>query len=215
MGRSIVFAISLASLLLPFSSQSQLQILVSTGATFTKDIKYNNSTGHINTTTTGSMALVYKLNSSFGIELKYSGYRRPTSYLNSELDDIVRIYTTSKIIFRCVMTGVNYYLPLKGIQPFLGIAAGASYVQTTETIPPSFKINFNWGLQTGIEFNLSKLVALRLDAMAIFIPGVSNKSPFFNVAPNGSGFPSFVIGSPSKATFAQQNVNFGIIVKLE
>lgn len=215
MRRNIVFAVSLASLLLPFSGQSQLQILVSTGATFTKDIKYNNSTGHINTTTTGSMALVYKLNSSFGIELKYSGYRRPTSYLNSEVDDIVRIYTTSKIIFRRVLTGVNYYIPLKSIQPFLGIVVGASYVETTETGPPSFKVNFNWGLQTGVEFNVSELVALRLDATAIFIPGVSNKSSFFNVAANGSGFPSFIIGNSSKATISQQNINIGILLNLD
>jgi hypothetical protein len=163
---------------------------------------------------TASMGFSYKLDSTFGIELKFSSLLSPTSYLNNDTSDIVKIYTTSRIVFQRILAGFNYYLPLKGIQPFLGLVAGVSYVRTTETAPESSIANFNWGFHSGATLNINKLMALRLDACVVFIPNVSNNTSYFNVASDGSGFPSFIIGDPSSATITQWNINLGLLINL-
>ncbi len=139
---------------------------------------------------------------------------RPTSYFSNDSDNTVKIYTTSHIVLQRILAGFNYYLPLKGIQPFIGLAAGASYAQTTETAPQSFIYNFNWGFQTGATLNIAKSMALRLDGWAVFIPNVSNNTSYFNAAADGSGFPSFIIGNPSRATITQWNINVGLLINL-
>jgi len=195
-------------------SQSRFQFSVSGGPTFTSNIGYKNSTGHINTAMTGSLAFIYRPDSTFGFEIKFSSLVNPTSYLNNDTSNIVKIYTTSHIVFQRILAGLNYYLPLKGIQPFLGLVTGASYAQTTETAPESSIINFNWGFQTGASLKIAKSMALRLDVCAVFIPNVSNNTSYFNVAANGSGFPSFIIGNPSRATITQLNINLGLLINL-
>jgi len=209
-----IFLVLMISLQFPAISQSRFQLSVSGGPTFTSNIEYNNCTGHINTAMTGSLALIYRPDSAFGIEFKISSLGHPTSYLNNDTSNTVKIYTTSKIVFQRILAGFNYYLPFKGIQPFLGLVAGASYAQTTQTAPQSSIINFNWGFQTGASLNLAKSIALRLDASAVFIPNVSNNTSYFNVAADGSGFPSFIIGNPSRATITQWNINLGLLINL-
>lgn len=195
-------------------SQSRFQFAVSGGPTFTPNIGYKNCTGHINTAMTGSFAFIYQPDSSFGIELKFSSLSHPTSYLNNDTNNTVKIYTTSHIVLEHILVRFNYYLPLKGIQPFIGLAAGASYAQTTETAPQSSIVSFNWGFQIGTTLNIAKSIALRLDGCAVFIPNVSNNTSYFNVAAGGSGFPSFIIGNPSRATIAQVNINLGLLINL-
>jgi hypothetical protein len=162
---------------------------------------------------TGSLAIIYRPRSTFGIELKFSG-AHPKSYLNNDTENVVKVYTSSHIVFQRILAGFNYYLPLKNVQPFLGLVAGASYAQTTETAPESSIINFNWGFQSGATLNIAKGMGLRLDASAVFIPNVSNNSSYFNVASDGSGFPSFIIGNPSSATITQWNINLGLLINL-
>jgi hypothetical protein len=203
----------LISLKFPAISQSRLQLSVSAGPTFTSKIKYYNCTGYINTAMTGSLALIYRIDSTFGIELKFSA-SHPTSYLDNDANNTLKVYTTSNITFQRILAGFNYYIPQKGFQPFVGLVAGASYAQTTETAPESSIINFNWGFQTGATFNIAKPIALRLDACAVFIPNVPNNSSFFNVAADGSGFPGFIIGNPSKANITQWNINLGLLFNL-
>lgn len=197
------------------NSQARFQLAVSGGPTFTKDIQFRNCTGHINTTITNSVSFLYRLDSTFGLELKYSSLNRPTSYLNYDADNIVKVYTTSRIIFQRLLTGINYHFPLKPVQPFIGVLAGASYIETTETYPNSSLYSFNWGLQAGAALNISKSIALRLDGSIIFIPNVSNKSSYFNVSADGSGFPSFILDSPSKANISQTNINLGLLINLD
>lgn len=160
-------------------SQSRFQLAVSGGPTFTNNIGYNNCTGHINTAMTGSLAFIYRPDTSFGIELKFLSLSNPTSYLDNDTNNTVKIYTTSHIIFQRILAGFNYYLPLKGIQPFIGFAAGASYAQTTETTPQSSIVSFNWGFQIGAALNITKSIALQLDGCAVFIPKVSNNTFLF------------------------------------
>jgi hypothetical protein len=209
-----VLLVLLISLQSSAISQSKFQLLVAGGPTFTSDIKYNNCTGHINTTLTGSLGLIYRPDSTFGIELKFSGLLHPTSYLNNDTDYTVKAYTTSHIVFQRVLAGFNYYLPVKGIQPFLGLIAGASFAQTTAISPESSIYNFNWGFQAGATLNIAKSTALRLDACTVFIPNVYNNSSYFNGAADGTGFPSFIIGDPSKATITQWNINLGLVINL-
>jgi len=118
-------------------SQSNLQVLVSGGPTFTPKIKYNNSAGYISTVVTGSLGLVYRPVSTFGFELKFSDLSHPTSYLKNDTSNTVKIYTTSQIVLQRILAGFNYYLPLKSIKPFLGVITGATYAQTTQTAPQS------------------------------------------------------------------------------
>lgn len=210
----ITLFVLLIGLHFPAISQSRFQLSVSGGPTFTSNIGYDNCTGHINTTMTGSLALIYRPDSAFGIELKFSDLAHPTSFLNNDTSNIVKIYTTSKIVFQRILAGFNYYLPLKSIQPFLGLIVGASYAQTTETAPQSSIINFNWGFQSGATLNIAKSIALQLDACTIFIPNVSNNTSYFDVAADGSGFPSFIIGNPSRATITQWNINLGLLFNL-
>lgn len=211
--REILFALLLLTGF-PAIGQSRFQLAISGGPTFTSDIKYKNCTGHINTATTASFALIYRPDPSFGIELKFSSLMHPTSYLNSDTNNIVKIYTTSHIVLQHILAGFNYYLPLKPVQPFIGIAAGASYAQTTETAPQSSIYNFSWGFQTGATLNITKSIALLLEGCAVFTPNVSNNTSYFDVGADGSGFPSFIIGDPSKATITQWNINLGVLINL-
>ena len=192
-------------------SQSKFQLLLAGGPTFTPDIKYENATGHINTAMTGSLGISYRPIDAIGIELKYSGLYHPRSYLNNETDNRVKIYTSSRIVMQNIMGGFNYYLPLRRIQPFLGVLAGATYVQTTETAPESSIINFTWGLQAGAAMKLTKLLTLRLDASRLIIPNISNNSSYFGIAADGSGFPSFVIEKPSRADIKHYSINLGLL----
>lgn len=198
----------------PAKSQPSLQLSVSGGPTFTSDIEYNNSTGHIKTAITGSLGLLYLPSSVFGIEFKISVLSHPTSYLNNDTSNIVRIYTTSQIVFQRILAGFNYYLPLKNIKPFVGLLGGASYVYENHFYPYSSLIKFNWGFQIGTSINISKLLAVRVDACEIYIPNVPNNSTFFGDAADGSGFPSFIIGNPSRVTITQWNINLGLLINL-
>jgi hypothetical protein len=56
------------------------------------------------------------------------------------------------------------------------------------------------------------LIALKLGGYVLLTPGVYNNTSYFNVAADGSGFPSFAIGDPSKATITQWSMNIGIVV---
>src|SRR5450631_1951356 len=98
-----VLLLLLISLQFPAISQSRFQISVSGGPTFTSKIGYNNCTGHINTAMTGSLALIYRPDSTFGIELRFSGLSHPTSYLNNDTSNTVKIYTTSQIVFQRIL----------------------------------------------------------------------------------------------------------------
>lgn len=164
---------------------------------------------------TGSLGLLYRPDSTFGIEVKFSGLSRPTSYLKNDTSNTVKTYTTSRIVLQRILAGFNYYLPFKGINPFMGVAVGATYAQTTQTAPQSSIINFTWGFQTGATLNIASTVALRLDAYAVFIPNVSNNTSYFDVAADGSGFPSFIVGNPSRATITQWNVSVGLLINLD
>ena len=96
------FAVLLLSLLFLHASslcQSRFQVLLSGGPTFTPEIKYQNSTGHINTAATAALSLIYHPVSALGIELKYGGLVSPLSYLNHETDASVKAYTISPLLF--------------------------------------------------------------------------------------------------------------------
>jgi hypothetical protein len=58
------------------------------------------------------------------------------------------------------------------------------------------------------------LIALKLNGYVLKTPGVYNNTSYFDVADDGSGFPSFIVGNPSKATITQWNLNIGIVVNL-
>lgn len=214
MKKSISFLVFLIFVQYTANSQARFQLAISGGPTFTKDIQFRNCNGHINSTITSSVSFLYLPDSTFGIELKYSSLNRPTSYLNYNADNTVKVYTTSRVIFERLLTGFNYYLPIKPIQPFIGLLAGASYIETTETYPNSSLYSFNWGFQAGATVNISKSIALRLDGSLIFIPNVSNKSSYFNLSADGSGFPSFILNDPSKANITQTNINLGLLINL-
>ena len=194
--------------------QSRWQFSLDLGPTFTSDIQYKNSAGHINTVMTVSPAFTYFPISTLGIELKYSGMSKPLSYLDNKTNERVKDYTTSHITLSRFLTGLNFYLPLKNVKPFLGILAGASYAEENDYSPYSHLINFNWGFQMGATLNINSLIALRLDASKIYVQNVPNNSAFFGTAADGGGFPSFIIGNPSKATIKQLNVNFGLILNI-
>ncbi len=210
----IIAFIVLVSLPATSICQSRFQFLLSGGATFTPACKFQNSTGHINTAATGSLAFIYHPIATIGIELKYSNLSNPLSYLNNTKSETVRIYTSSHITFQRVLTGLNYYLPLKNIKPFIGLLGGASYVEQQQKYPYSSMFKFNWGFQIGASFNINKLLAVRFDASEIYIPNVPNNSAFFGDPANDSGFPSFIIGNPSTATIKQLNVNLGLMINL-
>jgi hypothetical protein len=209
-----VLLVLLVSLRFPAISQSSLQLSVSGGPTFTSNIEYNNSTGHINAAITGSLGLIYRPNSVFGIEFKISSLANPTSYLNNDTSNTVKIYTTSQIVFQRILAGLNYYLPLKSIKPFIGLIGGASYVEENRASPYSSLIKFNWGFQIGASININKILAVRLDACEIYIPNVPNNSTFFGDTKDDSGFPSFIIGNPSSATITQWNIDLGLLINL-
>ena len=210
-----IFLVLMITLQFPAISQPCFQLSVSGGATFTSNIEYNNCTGRINTAMTGSLALIYRPDSAFGIEFKISSLGHPTSYLNNDTSNTVKIYTTSNIVFQRVLVGLNYYLPLKRIKPFIGLLGGASYVEENRASPYSSLIKFNWGFQIGASINIDKILALRLDACEIYIPNVPNNSTFFGNTKDDSGFPSFIIGNPSSATITQWNINLGLLINLK
>jgi hypothetical protein len=205
---------ALTGLHLSASGQSPLALSFSVGPTITPKISYSDCTGHITAATSFSLGMIFRPDSAIGIEVKFISLSNPTSYLKNDKDNTVEAYTRSAIVFDRFLLGFNYYFPLRGIYPFLGIVAGGSHVQTTQTAPQNSITNFNWGLQTGASLKLAKALALRLDACLIFIPNVSDNSTYFGVAADGSGFPSFIIGAPSVAAITQWNINLGIVISL-
>jgi hypothetical protein len=201
-----------AGLYLPAASQPRMQLGIDIGPTFTSQIRYQNCTGHIDPAITASFAFLYRANSFFELELKFSNLIHPTSYLNNDSDNTVKIYTTSHIVLQHLLTGFNFFVPSKHIHPYIGLLLGASYAQTKEIAPESHIFSFTWGFQTGVTLNLSGLIALKLGGYVLLTPGVYNNTSYFNVAADGSGFPSFAIGDPSKATITQWSMNIGIVV---
>ena len=159
----------LICLSLTTKSQSHLQPGVSGGPAFTTNIGYKNCTGNINTSMTGSIAFIYHPDSLFGIELKFSSLLNPTSCLNNDTSNTVKIYTTSHIVFQRILAGFNYYLPLKSIRPFIGLVAGASFAQTTETAPQSSIVSFNLGFQSGATLNIATSIALQSGGCVVLI----------------------------------------------
>ena len=212
--RKIALLYLLVILFLTATSQSRMQLSIDAGPTFTSTIRYQNCTGHIEPAITPSFALLYKVNSYFGLELKFASLIGPTSYLNNDSDKIVKIYTTSHIVLQHLLAGFNYFVPSKRIHPYVGLLLGGSYAETKEIEPQSFIYNFSVGFQTGATLNLSSLLALKLNGYVLKTPGVYNNTSYFDVANDGSGFPSFIVGDPSKATITQWNINIGILVNL-
>ena len=210
-----VFVLCLAQIFLHIipACQTHWQFSLCMGPTLTSDIRYQNSTGHIRTLFTVSPAFTYYPLQTLGIELKYSGMSKALSYLDNKGNETLRQYTTSHIDLYRITTGLNFYLPLKRIKPFFGILAGASYAEEDNYYPNS-QTKFNWGFQFGATLNISKLVALRLDGSKIYIPNVFNNSLFWGGYRAGGDSPSYLIGTPSKATIKQLNVNFGLILNM-
>ena len=192
-------------------SQSKFQLLVAGGASFTPAIKYESAAGRINTAMTGSLGVSYRPVPAIGLGLKFSGLYHPTSYLNKESDNRVKIYTSSHIVMQHIMGAFEYYLPLKQVQPFFSVLAGATYVQTTETARQSSMISFTWALRVGTTMNITKLLSLHLDVSRLVIPNIANNSSYFGVAADGSGFPSFVIDKSSRADIKQYSVGLGLL----
>src|SRR4030095_3113624 len=105
-------------LFLHATSQSRMQLSIDVGPTFTSKIRYQNCTGHIEPAITPSFALLYKVNSYFGLELKFVSLIGPTSYLDNDSNNIVKIYTTSHIVLQHLLAGFNYFVPSKRIHPY-------------------------------------------------------------------------------------------------
>ena len=200
---------------MPARGQSRFQIAAEGGSTFTSAIKYKNCTGYINPALTLSITFLYKPGPAIGIELQFSDLSNPVSYLNNVSDNTVKIYTTSHITLEHLLGGFNYYVPVKNIHPYMGLLLGASYAATKETSPPSSIYNFTCGLQTGSEFTLSKSIDLRLNGSVIITPGVANNTSYFNVGADGGGFPSFIVGDPSRAAITQWNISLGVLINLK
>jgi len=57
-------------------------------------------------------------------------------------------------------------------------------------------------------------MAVPLDASRISIPNVANNISYLNVAADGSGFASFIIGEASAANITQWNSNLGLMISL-
>jgi len=201
-------------LFLTTTSQSRIQLSIDAGPTFTSKITYQNCTGHIEPAITPSVALLYKINSNFGLELKFASLISPTSYLSNDSNNIVKIYTTSHIVLQHLLAGFNYFVSSKRLHPYVGLLLGGSYAQTKEVEPQSLIYSFSLGFQTGATLNLSSWIALNLNGYVLETPGVYNNTSYFNVADDGSGFPSFIVGNPSKATITQWNINIGVVVNL-
>lgn len=213
--RKITILLLSISWYLPATSQSSLQIAIDAGPTITPGISYRNCTGHINPVLTTSFALIYKPDPSFGLELKFSSLLNPVSYLNNDSDYTLKTYTTSHIFLQHLVMGFNYYLPFRPIHPYLGLLLGASYAETKDISPQSKNYNLSWGFQSGATLDLSNTVALKFGGYILITPGVYNNTSYFNAGADGSGFPSFIIGNPSKATITQWNINLGLAINLK
>jgi len=196
------------------TSQSRFELAIDVGPAFTRNIRYQNCTGRIDPAVASSVAFTYKLNSSLGLELKFSNLFSPTSYLKNGSDNVVKAYTISHILLQHLLAGMNYYVPVQRIHPYFGLLAGASYAETKETAPASSIYSFSWGFQVGAMLNLSAATALKVGDCFVITPNVYNNTSYFNVAADGSGFPSFAVGNPSRASILQWDLSIGIVIRL-
>jgi outer membrane protein W len=195
-------------------AQTSFELLTSFGLTFTPAITYQNCTGHFSQTVTPLISFIYHPHPSWGLELTYSN-THPTTYLNDPADGSVSVYTHSKINVYRLLTGINYSLPFKKIQPYIGCLAGFTHTVTTQTQLNAIGTctSFSWAFQTGVDFYFSSYIGLRLNGVLVNSPNISNNSAWYNVDKNGEGFPTYAVGNPSSANITQWDISLGIIVR--
>ncbi len=209
MRKTITLFLLLALFRLEAKAQSIFEIIPLLTRVYTTSIAYQNCTGYFNPHYTAGVSFVYHPLPSWGLQLSLSG-SSPTTYLNDPANNSVAVNTRSTIGIKRLLTGINYSLPLKAVQPFIGGLIGYTIANTTGAYMPSSCTSFTYTWQAGVDFRINRFLGWRLIGSMINIPHVSNNSSYFNVDKAGDGFPSFAVGNASTSNIIQWDIGLGV-----
>lgn len=191
-------------------SQSSIDLIATGGFSFSDKVNYMGCTGTVDPAFVFSLSFVYHPDRIIGFEVNYL-YEQPTTYLDDQHDNSVKIYTSTNVTISRFLGGVNFQLPNKRLRPFAGVLLGVTQVETSDIINTGEYTGFTWSLQGGADLNISSLLAIRAKFSYVQTPNVSNNSAYFGVKGNGDGFPTFALGEPSTANISQINLSLGIV----
>jgi hypothetical protein len=191
-------------------SQSSIELIPSAGTSFADNISYERCAGRIDAAFVFSFSFIYHPSPAVGLELSYLN-ENPFTYLSAPNNPSVQVYTSSNIAVERLLGGVNFFIPVKKLRPYLGCLLGLTNVHTANLVNTGVYSGFTWSLQTGADYYISSLIGVRFKLALIQTPNVSNNSAYFDVGKNGDGFPTFAVSDPSSANLTQVNMGLGII----
>jgi hypothetical protein len=127
-------------------SQSSIEFIPAAGVSFADNITYERCTGRIDPAFAFSFSFIYHPSPAIGLELSYLN-ENPSTYLSAANDPSVRVYTSSNIAVQRILGGVNFSIPIKKFNPYLGCLLGITYVNTADLLNTGEYTGFTWALQ--------------------------------------------------------------------